>query len=228
MISFPVLKLPEVFVELTKSVNHGDKSSIMNVMDFINREDALKSVIRNCFAEFDEKKLISNIIGTLGWKHFRDRLSSIFIYKEVFGSYPSATDINIIGNIQEFEARFENITVNSNSRLYLLGFYLKLVESYQREEGEEINLFDELLDLEEVIHYSNARSQKADWLLIATWHMVEYIGTKKFQELYSEGEATIEYMMELITEEQKKQFINNCLSYGASIYDQDFFVFKRV
>ena len=102
--------------------------SIQEIATTLNSNAGISTVVEKCFKEYDEFDLgIEKAIQVLGWPHFRERLVSIYIYKRTYGSYPLKTDITLVDSICRFEAALEKISLHNNSRVFLLGTYLKFL-----------------------------------------------------------------------------------------------------
>jgi hypothetical protein len=78
----------------------------------------------------------------LGWSNFRDRMASMYIYKSIHGTFPKHTSMDLVEDIKQLEARFSNNGVTSYSRIFMLGFYLRLanIQIQKRENNKFIEI----------------------------------------------------------------------------------------
>ncbi len=224
---FPFVNMPAEFVILLKS-NISVSSSPAPVFDIIRPNRALFSILETAFKEFDDGRGVEKVLMALGWANFRDRMASIYVYKTMYGVYPSRTNMELVEEIKQVESRFTDHSVNSFSRLFLLGFYLKLANlKIQREED---NKFLELKIPQEIgtfLKLSQGRSERIDWLLLILLHLNASLGEKmllnnliagkKFEELYG-----------LMPKDSQEVMNQNLLAYGASIQEPDVFLYEKV
>jgi hypothetical protein len=227
MLKLPVIKLPNEFVQLLKESISISATSYRQVSEFIYTTNSFRFIIQDHFSEYDPNKNITNIVKNLGWLHFRDRLSSIYIYRTMYHSYPMSTDIRLVNEIIQFENRFAKFSVESNSRLFLLGFYLKMVE---------INLGFDLSyiwsnftkNIDKILSIRQSHNPQIDWLILFIWHMDKYLGTEQFLELAHEVDVNCYDMMRKLNDKDRHQMVENMLNYGASIDDIEFFTYQKV
>lgn len=223
----PHVILPMEYVSLLKANISATTPSNL-VVDELKKNQALYLTLEKCFKEFDDGRGFEKTMAALGWANFRDRLASIYVHKSIFGHYPLKTSMDLVEDIKTFENRCSSHSVHGLSRTFLLGFYFRMANTQlqQRENNKflEIKVPDEITSL---LKLSQGRSDKIDWLILILMHLVSNLGDKmvagalangrKFQDLYP-----------LMSQDGKKQMMDNLLSYGASIYEQDTFVYDKV
>ena len=121
-----------------------------------------------------------------------------------------------------------NHGVTSFSRVFLLGFYLRLANlQIQRREN---NKFIEIKIPEEIgafLKLSQGRSEKIDWLILITMHLLNGLGDKLLMNALMQGKK-FEELYELMSSENKKIMLENLLAYGASIQEQDVFLYDKI
>jgi hypothetical protein len=224
---FPFVNLPHEFVTLLKS-NLSVNNSSGTILEMIGPNRALLSILESAFKEFETGRGLEKVIMTLGWSNFRDRMASVYISKSMYGEFPSKTDMELVEDIKSLENRFTDHSVNSYSRLFLFGFYLKLAnfEIQHREDNKflEIKIPDELGAM---LKLSQGRSERIDWLILILVHLFSYFGEKtltnhlvagrKFEELYAQ-----------MPKEDQQIMGQNLMAYGASIQEPDIFLYEKV
>jgi hypothetical protein len=227
MFDLPVIKLPYELTELLKMKLYNNAESYSKILALISSNKAMSAIVVNAFREFSEEGKISAVLNTLGWKHFRDRLVSVYVYKKLFNRYPDTTDIHIITELTDFEESFASFSIESNSRSLLLSFYLKLLELDQRQDGASFRFSTQFDEVRELIELKAGKTQQIDWLIFISWHLVSYFGFDKLEEEINTG-VDFDQLIDLLTISQKRQFINNSLSYGCSIGDKDNFYCEQI
>lgn len=223
----PFVNLPVEYVQLLKS-NLAVTTSPAPVFDILKSNKALNTVLERAFQEFNDGRGIEKVMLALGWQNFRERMASLFVYKNIYGNYPGKTNIELVEDIKAFEDRFQDHSVHGYSRLFLLGFYLKManLEIQRRHDNQfmEIKIPDQVPAL---LKLSQGRSERIDWLILILSHLVLSLGEKlltsalvsgkKFDELYA-----------LLPVEDQEQMHRNLLAYGASIQEPDLFLYEKV
>jgi hypothetical protein len=226
-LTFPHVILPPEFVALLKE-NQSTTSSVAAILELKKTSPAIYLSMEEAFGEFNEGKGIENAISALGWIHFRERLSSMYIYKSIHGLFPIKTDLQLIESIMQLEARFINHTIQGISRIYLLGFYMRLANIQNQKRLN--NKFFEIRVPEEInaiFKASQVRSEKIDLLIIMVMHMSDALGTKFLQSLISTGKKFNE-IYDIMSAEARSNMNDNLLAYGASIQESDIFLYEKV
>ncbi|HXH29787.1 MAG TPA: hypothetical protein VNJ01_03135 [Bacteriovoracaceae bacterium] len=226
-LNLPFVPLPREYVTLLKS-NLSTITSPGQVFNVLRLNKALYFLLEKAFAEFDDGRGLEKTMMALGWPSFRERTASLFIYKAKYGTYPATTDLNLVEDLIELERKYSPHGVNSYSRLFLLGFYLRLANlqnSHRESSGSmELKIPEEIGHL---LKLSQGRSEKIDWLILVLYHLFEALGIevltqelsakKSFQDLYS-----------LMGPESREHMCSNLLAYGASIDEPELFLYEKV
>lgn len=226
MVHLPALVLPKEFLSLLKEPNSSQKSS--QIISVLRSNPALSMVLEKAFAEFDEHQIgLEKISTTLGWDHFRDRMSSVYIYKILNSVFPDKTDMDLVDEIKIFEKRFSDKTLAGNSRLFILGFYLKILNLFESHQNTDVSLTHISKSVDKILNLSKARTDKPDWLVLMAWHLVEFLGESALSQLIHKG-ASWKELYHHLKEDQKFHLVSNLLSYGASIHEDDPFLYERI
>jgi len=225
---FPLVTLPKEFVVLLKTnLSLVSQSSI--VFDTIKTNKALYMICEQALAEFDENQRgLENIITVLGWSNFRDRMASIFISKKLYGNFPTKTNMELVDDIKTIETKFSDHGVNSFSRAFLLGFYLKManIELHERESEQQRQILipDEIGTL---LKLSHGRSEKIDWLVIIVLHLQRSFGPKSLMNHIGSARKLNE-LYPLMSPESREMMHENLLAYGASINESELFLYEKI
>jgi hypothetical protein len=226
-IELPYVPLPREFLTLLKS-----NLSVVNtpepIFEVIRPNRALYMILDSAFKEFDDGRGLEKLMLALGWSNFRDRMASLYVYKSIYGEYPAKTNMDLVDDIKAIETRFSEHAVHSYSRLFLLGFYLKLAQVKVRH--RESNRFLDLKlppEIGTVIALSEARSERPDWILLMVSHFQIAFGTKNLINGLISGKK-FEELYELMNPEQRELMHRNLLAYGASIQEEDVFLYGKV
>lgn len=223
----PYVNLPQEFVTLLKS-SLTASSGPEPILEVIRPNRALYSILENSFDEFHDGRGLEKLMLALGWFNFRDRMASVYIYKKIYGNYPAQTNMELVEEIKELESRFSSHGVHSYSRLFLLGFYFKMAQVQLREKADnpflELNVPQEIGPL---LKLSQGRTEKTDWLVLILMHMHIDIGPKLIANSLAQGKK-FEDLYGFMTIEARRTMHDNLLAYGASIREQDIFLYDRI
>ena len=223
----PFVNLPHEFVALLKA-NHTVTNSPALIVDVIRPNKALVFILETAFKDFDSSRGLEKVIMVLGWANFRERMASVYVYKSLYGDFPSKTDMELVDDIKLTESRYTDHSVNSYSRLFLLGLYLKLA-NLEIQHGEE-NKFTEIklpADLGDLLSLSEGRSERIDWLILLLLHLQSALGEKQLMEYLIEGKKFDELYL-LMSKDDQTIMANNLMAYGASIRESDVFLYEKV
>lgn len=223
----PHVILPGEFVTLLKT-NLSVVSTPAPVFDVIRPNNAIYMTLEKAFQEFDDGRGLEKTMIALGWQNFRERMGSLYIYKAIHGQYPNLTSMDLVEEIKDLEDKFVNHSVHGYSRVFLLGFYLRLANiQIQRREN---NKYLELKIPEEVgsfLKLSQGRSEKLDWLILIIMHLLQALGDKLLMNAFLSGKKFDE-LYALLSPEVRKNMMDNLLAYGASIGEQEVFIYDKV
>jgi len=223
----PHVILPAEFTTLLKS-NLSVTTSSAPIFDVIRPNQAIYMSLEKAFKEFDDGRGLEKTMVALGWSNFRDRMASMYVYKTIYGNFPTHTSMELVEDIKDLETRFVNHSVHSYSRVFLLGFYLKMANiQTQRREN---NKFLEIKVPEEVgalLRLSQGRSEKIDWLILICMHLLFALGDKMLLNALASGKK-FEDLYSLLTPEFKKSMMDNLLAYGVSIREPELFLYEKI
>ena len=229
MIHLPAIVMPTELITLLKEPN-----AAMTGLDSPFSRMARKSpgtvlILERALTEFNEHNIgLEKIFVTLGWSHFRDRMTSVYLFKALNGAFPDKTDMDIVDEVKSFETRYRDKGITGQSRLFLLGLYLKFYNIYlsQREDGASGGV-SVPINVDRILGVSQVRTDRPDWLILVCWHFEAYFQVTPLLEMLKHG-ATYQTLFAQLTKGQQQQMISNLLSYGASIQESDPFLFERI
>ena len=224
---FPFVNLPREFVSLLKC-NLSVKNTSGPIWDIISPNKALCSILETAFREFDDGRGFERVMMVLGWSSFRDRMASVYIYKYIFGDYPDKTDLDLVEDIKSIESRFSSHCVNSFSRLFLLGFYLKFTNLELQKKQD--NKFLEIIippEIGNLLKLSQGRSERIDWLILILIHLNLSLGEKMLVSHLIAGKK-FEEMYFLMSKDDQTIMCQNLMAYSASIEEPDMFLYEKV
>ncbi len=224
---FPYVNLPLEFITLLK-INLPATTAPGPVFDVIRPNRALYSILENAFKEFDDGRGVEKVMTALGWSNFRERMASIYVYKMMYGDYPSRTNMELVEDIHELETRFSAHSVNSFSRLFMLGFYLKMANLHiqQREDNQFLEIKIPY-EISTILKLSQGRSEKIDWLILIVVHLNAALGDKMLINNLAAGKK-FEDLYEMMSRDSQELMSHNLLAYGSSIQEPDVFLYEKV
>ncbi len=226
-IELPYVQMPKEFVTLLKS-----NLSVVNtpepIFSVIQNNKALYMSLDNAFEEFNDGRGLEKLMLALGWPNFRDRMASVFVYKAIYGKYPRKTNMELVDEIKTIETKYSDHAVHSFSRLFLLGFYLKLAQIKIR--TRDNNRFLEIKlpsEIGTVLELSKARTEKIDWLILLITHLQIAFGPKTLATQIANGKK-FEDLYESMPIEHRQVMNQNFLAYAASINESEIFLYDKV
>ncbi len=221
------LKLPLELVDLCK-LNMSEASSKEILYSNTIRRPHVYHILSNAFKQIDDGRGPEKIIVGLGWINLRDRMGCLYLSKFLFEYYPHHFQMELLEEIKLFEAKYSDFGVDGFSRLFLLGFYMKIhnQKMLMLDLGE--NSFLEFSDLLiPVLKLSKVKSEKLDWLLIILQHFLNFLGFEKLKDLISENKKFVQ-IYEMLSSDERKMMHSNLLAYSSSVFDSEFFLYEKV
>jgi hypothetical protein len=227
----PTVSLPHDLIHLLKmNISPNMSGEEHPAVKAIGENKPLFMILERSLKDLKEKKIgLGKLFNGLGWSNFKDRWSVLYIHKSLYGSFPDELDLDLAEDIKKLDVRFSRLQLLGNSRIYLLGLYLKMInlehKKLNADAEDDYWVIPETLDQIFVSHAF--KSDKADWLVLSMWQFLHFLGAEKILQVKDEGKP-YEMLFAYLTEPQRYQFINNLLAYGASINDSEIFVSKKV
>jgi hypothetical protein len=226
-VRFPFIHMPEEFLTLLKS-NISVTTSSSPVFDVIRPNRALYLTLEKAFQDLDDGRGLEKTMMGLGWPNFRERVASLYIYKSMNGEYPKKTQMDLIEDLKQFEAKYQNHSVHGTARVFLLGFYLRLanIEIQNRDNNQflELKIPEEISG---ILKLSQGRTEKIDWLILITTHLYNALGEKLLTNSLASGKK-LEELYQMMPVDRRDEMHSNLLSYGASIQEPDMFVYEKI
>lgn len=203
----------------------GDTSA--PVFDLIRPNAALYAVLDAAFTEFNDGRGLEKLMMTLGWPNFRDRMASLYVHKTIYGSYPNRTNLELVEEIQRLENRFVDQSVHSYSRVFLLGFYLKLANLALKEKVSTHEALSISTEVEAAIKLAAGRTEKIDWLILTVMHLQAALGESVLMTAINTGKP-FDRIYDMLDVDSKVIMNQNLLAYAASIRDPEIFLYEKV
>jgi hypothetical protein len=226
--SLPFVKLPAEFLKLLKLNIPASVEGANQIYNVIKSNQALMTNLEASFKDGGESKPLQVMLLSIGWSNLRDRIASIYIYKHIYGEYPSSVYLDLIEDIKGIEKKYSPYSVSGYSRLFMLGLYMRFANSLNVSEFEKE--FIEVLIPESIEGYlklSPGRSIKIDWLILVLILLENYLGHEVLL-LQLKTKKTINEIFNSLSTEDQLSMHNNLLAYSASICEEDFFLFDKV
>ena len=221
MKKYKTTQLPDYFTRLLKVRTQTTASGLSDILRYINQQRSFWGLIQKNFTDIDKEGRVENIIRSLGFETFRNRMASIFINYEFCGNYDEEIDESLIDEILKIEKMIIPYSVEGNHRGFMLGFFAKMSKTQNNDENYyTVDLSSSLINL---LKYSQRKLTKPDWILIILDQFCLSIGIEKLEKILKNG---IRYMdiYNLLSVEEQKLFTENLLAYGQSINEPEFFV----
>ena len=225
MINLPYIAMPDHFVKLLCS-NIQNTTQINNNLEmYINDNRELNIIIKKVFRDLDPDGFLGKIVSIAGWPGIRNRLASVFIDYAHNGVFAETANINLVNELVNIENKLRHFTVQGYSRAYLLAFYSKM-SMIKINQMEEVHHFSPLIisdDHIDLMKFSKSKSVRIDWLMLQLILFENVLGMETLKNLLK-GQMKFGAIFNMLKPEEKEWFMQNLLTYGASILDFEFFI----
>jgi hypothetical protein len=229
MINIPYVSLPECLTKLLVSNIQNSTHTNNNLELYINENKELNALVRKIFRDIDPDGFLGKILSVAGWLGIRNRLAAVYIEYAMNGYFPEMANLTLVTDIINIENKLRHFTPSGFSRAFLLGFYAKLGLIQMRKLTDTKSLAIGLTPLIikdehiEFMKYSKAKSTRIDWVMLQLIQFDYFLGTERMNNLLQSG-LRYESLFSLLNGEEQKRVIENCLTYGSSIFDSEIFL----
>lgn len=224
----PYVNLPEEFITLLKS-NLATVTTPSPVFDLIRKNRGLYQMLETTFHDLDDGRGIEKTMVALTWHNFRNRMASLYISKAIYGKFPAKTDLSLVEDLISFENNFTGSGVHSNSRIFMLAFYIKLAQLKIQKNTEPpfVDLNIPHKSLTQILKQSQGRSEKTDWLILVTLHFLQGMGETGLSQAIIAGRS-FDDIYDMLTPGFRRRMHDNLLTYGSSVGEPDIFVYEKI
>lgn len=225
MFNLPYVSLPEHFTRLLMSNIQNSTQGNTNLELYINENSELNALVKRIFRDIDPDGFLGKILSIAGWAGIRNRLASVYIEYAMTGRFPETANLSLVTDIVNIENKLRYFTPLGFSRAFLLGFYAKmsLIQIKKMDDGQN---FSPLIIRDEHIEFmkwSKAKSTRIDWLMLQLIQYDHFFGTERMNTLLQSG-SRYESLFALLSANEQKIVIENCMTYGSSINDTEVFL----
>lgn len=226
----PVIKLPESLSRICLMNLKNTKACHGEIASLVEQDKFLFLFVKQVFSEYSQGAGITSVLNALGWQGFRNRLGEAYLYYARHGSYPKVLVIDEVKYALQLEKRFDFLFSETNSRVFLLGLYLKLCEiDLENSDQYYENSFTGVPnDVDTVLKAGRSKSDLPDWLIVIVWSFYSKFGKDKCLEYFATSKGNIFEIMNQVPKTDYNKFIMDLLVYGHAIYDTEFFTAEKV
>lgn len=229
MIEFPSIQIPEVISKLCSLSIKNNRQGHSEIFDIIENDDFLKVLTSKIFGKFNHDQGILGVITTLGLHGVRNRIVEAYIYYVKNKHFPNEIELDEVYDILDFEQRYDFLFSELNSRVFLLGFFLKMCDLHYEYNIElESSFLSIPFEVDEVLDVGKSKNNYPDWLILFVWGFVKIFDKQKALHLLTESKGDLSVILSKISQADYEQCIVMILKYGQVINDNSFFVEQRV
>ena len=169
------------------------------------------------------------MLTALGWDGFRNRLAHAYFEHAKYKRYQTSIELDDVVDVIDLERRFDFLFAETNSRVFLLGYFLKSCDIYREVNKLEVKDFIMVpKEVDEFLIRSNVRTDVPDFLILSLWSLMNLLGVETVTSTLKANKGDIFKLHALLDDEQMEKFLKVCTQYGFSINEQDFFVATKV
>lgn len=225
---FPKVFLPYDLLVFLKNKDYVDNESLKEVFRSLVRHNGHYGNSLQFFSEFDQELRFDEIIRSLGWAGFRNRLTSIYVSYAIHGTYPSGPDLTLIQDVIDLEERLDKFTSVNLSKSFLFGLFCKLVKirtaknkgNFQQSDFHFGLIPEEILTLFSEIQ---CKSGRIDWFALAIWSFSEMLGFEQTRDMIKFDKKKYKDLYLSLSPSQTRVFGHNMLTYGYAISEPNIF-----
>lgn len=230
----PYIKLPKSFTRLLKTHFKGINPVTENrpIMDAMNEDKGFGFIVNNCLKEYSQDKSLESALSMVGWKYLRERLASVYFYFLSKQKYDWEIEVEAIDDILEFEETFIDSTFDSLSRLFMLAYYLKIVDvKYNGLDGmadQGQGILNDSLYLKDIIFSGAVKHERADYVVLGAFLLKNYMDEADLIKFFSQNKMSYDKVLSFLSPQQQANILNNLLNYSMSVEDYDMFYYEKI
>ena len=230
LLNFPSLQVPGPLTKVCSLNLDNNKRSYAEIFEIIEKDPFLNLYVHTAFSEFIKDNGILGMLSALGWDGLRNRLAEAYLYYYQYGRYPKQTDIDEVYSILDLEKRYDFLYSELSSRVFLLGFYLKVCAIWSEKQDEPLELNPMMIpsEVDEILILGKSKNNNPDWLIVAIWSFFSLYGKDKTMSMMTNEKEDLGKILKQIPQADYEKIILSMLKYGYAIQDETFFSEERV
>ncbi len=213
----PFVHMPDYYCRLLCANIQNSTQINTNLEMYIADHQHLNHLVKRIFKDIDAEGFVGKILSVNGFIGIRNRLASAFIEHRAIGSFPESVNQTLIQEALTLEHNWRHFTPQGYSRVFMLGFYLKLASM----ENKTSSLLFQDRHLE-YMKISHGKSVRLDWLMLLILHFDFFLGFERYYNAL-QSKLSFEALYSMLSDDEKTLFSTNLLAYAASINDLEFF-----
>lgn len=224
MINFPYISLPEYYTRLLVSNIQNSTQVNNNLEMYINDNKELNALVKKIFRDIDPDGFLGKILSISGWTGIRNRLAAVFLEHAMTGKFPETANLSLVTDLINVENKLRHFTPLGFNRAFLLAFYAKMTLIHIKMISDSRELTPLIIKDEhiEFMKLSKAKSVRIDWLMLQLIQFEHFLGRERLEGLLK-NETRYAALFSLLSREEQTQMMNNFMTYGASIFDNEVF-----
>lgn len=213
----PFVHMPDYYNRLLISNIQNSTQTNTNLEIYIADHPHLNHLIKRIFKDIDADGFVGKILSVNGFVGIRNRLAAAYIEHRAMGNFPEVVNQTLIQEALLLEHSWRHFTHQGYSRIFMLGFYLKLASM----ENKTSSMLFQERHLE-YMKISKGKSVRIDWLMLLILHFDYFLGFDRYMNAL-QSHMSLDALMALLSDDERLLMLSNLLGYASSIQDLDFF-----
>jgi hypothetical protein len=227
---FPSIQIPDSLSRLCSLNLKNSRKSYTDIFEIIEADPFLRILVKDIFAPFIKNGGVLGMLTALGWEGVRNRLAESYIYYCRYKKFPTLVELDEVNDVLDIEKRFDFLYSELNSRVFMLGMYLKLCQISSENnpdlDGQEFITIPSEVD--EILILGKSKNLNPDWLVVIVWSFYQLYGQERAAKLLLDSKGDMKVILDDISAEDYEKITASLLKYGFAINDTQFFVARKV
>ena len=197
LLDFPRTQVPDSMARLCSLTLLNQRQTYSELIQIVEKDSFLSLYLHQNYKKELERNSLISMATSMGWENFRNRLAETYIHHARYNNFKLLREIDEVYDILDLEKRFDFLYPEGNSRVFLLGMYLKLSDihvenSYDYVGGDFLSI---PVEVDEILHLYKKRSTHPDWLILFTWSMLIILGKDRCMRVLDQTKGDLSAIM---------------------------------
>lgn len=223
MVELPGVLLPNYFITLLRANMNGTLGTAENFQQYVLQNPPLHAIFQQTFASVDSKIRLDVIYRNCGWIGIRNRLASVFLFRQRHGYFDGHHHLALLNEILAAEEDLAGQIVDGYSSLFLFYFYLENIQILHPHamNGEWKAFFGDRGELKKYLRLVRVKNPQIDWVLLQLGNFHYFLGPELLLNFLQKDTKYLQ-LYSALTQEQQEHCLKNFLAYGYSTQDEIF------
>ncbi len=230
-LNFSTVHLPKVMSDICSLTIKNNRATVSEILQIVEKDKFIDLFLYDYLKVDTRSSRFGKLMG-VGWDGIRNRIAEAYLFRATNQVYPRSYEEDEIADLLVLEKRYSFMSPERNSRVFMLGMYLKLCDIYVHNNVPD-NAANEVHmaiphEVDEILVSFSSKTHHPDWVILTCWSLFSSLGKEDALTLLKKAKGNMNVIKQEIEGAKFDLLIKNLMAYGHGINDKQIFTSIRV